>query len=207
MNTLSSLLKFIANSIAPIVSNQTAKKVLAAPNGAAGKPSFRELQASDITSGTLATARIPDLDASKINSGTFSANRIPNLPASKISSGTLPIARGGTGSTSSSTQSGSFTSSTGTVNTSSTIFKKWGNVVQATLVVRNSHNVSAGNNMYEGRLTTTALQPTISVRGVGMWNACNFIGSIDSSGNIEVRVFGNQLPSNTDVRISFTYLV
>lgn len=93
MNTLSSLLKFIANSIAPIISNQTAKKVLAAPNGATGKPSFRELQASDITSGTLADARIPNLDASKVNSGTFTANRIPELDASKITSGVFPQAR------------------------------------------------------------------------------------------------------------------
>lgn len=93
MNTLSSLLKFIANSIAPIISNQTAKKVLAAPNGATGKPSFRELQASDITSGTLATARIPNLDASKITSGAFDTARIPNIAASKVTSGAFAAAR------------------------------------------------------------------------------------------------------------------
>ncbi len=87
MNTLSSLLKFIANGIAPIISNQTAKKVLAAPNGATGKPSFRELGASDITSGTFATERIPNLDASKINSGTINTSRVPDLDASKVTSG------------------------------------------------------------------------------------------------------------------------
>lgn len=93
MNTLSSLLKFIANSIAPIISNQTAKKVLAAPNGATGKPSFRELGASDITSGTFATDRIPNLDASKINSGTISTERIPALDASKVASGVFNKSR------------------------------------------------------------------------------------------------------------------
>ena len=93
MNTLSSLLKFIANSIAPIISNQTAKKVLAAPNGATGKPSFRELGASDITSGTFTTDRIPNLDASKINSGTISTSRIPDLDASKVTSGAFDAAR------------------------------------------------------------------------------------------------------------------
>lgn len=93
MNTLSSLLKFIANSIAPIISNQTAKKVLAAPNGATGKPSFRELGASDITSGAFTTDRIPNLDASKINSGTLNTARIPNLDASKVTSGTFATAR------------------------------------------------------------------------------------------------------------------
>jgi hypothetical protein len=45
--------------------------------------------ASEITSGTFSTARIPNLAASKITSGTFDAARIPNLNASKITSGTF----------------------------------------------------------------------------------------------------------------------
>ena len=49
--------------------------------------------ASDITSGTLAAARIPNLDASKITSGTFATARIPGLDASKITSGTISIDR------------------------------------------------------------------------------------------------------------------
>src|SRR5690606_5694355 len=49
--------------------------------------------ASDINSGTLATARIPNLDASKITSGVLHANRIPNLNASKITAGTLGVDR------------------------------------------------------------------------------------------------------------------
>ena len=58
------------------------------------------VDASDVASGTLATARIPSLAASKITSGTFATARIPNLSAAKITSGTLPVARGGTGQTS-----------------------------------------------------------------------------------------------------------
>lgn len=50
-------------------------------------------EAADITSGTLADARIPNLDASKITSGTFAAARIPGLDASKITSGTISIDR------------------------------------------------------------------------------------------------------------------
>lgn len=49
--------------------------------------------AGDITSGTLAAARIPSLDASKIASGTLAAARIPALDASKITSGTISIDR------------------------------------------------------------------------------------------------------------------
>ena len=65
------------------------------------------LPASAISSGTFATARIPNLPASIITSGTFATARIPSLPASIITSGTLatariptvPVAKGGTGAT------------------------------------------------------------------------------------------------------------
>ena len=49
--------------------------------------------AGDITSGTLADARIPSLNASKISAGTFADGRIPNLGTSKITSGTFADAR------------------------------------------------------------------------------------------------------------------
>lgn len=38
-----------------------------------------QISATDITSGTFATARIPNLAASKITSGTFNADRLPNM--------------------------------------------------------------------------------------------------------------------------------
>ncbi|WP_207680668.1 hypothetical protein [Desulfonema magnum] len=47
------------------------------------------LDAAKITSGTLNIEQIPDLDAGKITSGTLSAEQIPNLDAGKITSGTL----------------------------------------------------------------------------------------------------------------------
>ena len=49
--------------------------------------------ASNITSGTLATAQIPNLDASKITTGTLASAQVPNLDASKITTGTLADAR------------------------------------------------------------------------------------------------------------------
>ena len=51
------------------------------------------LNASNITSGTIDDARIPSLDASKITSGTIDDARIPNLNASKITGGTFASAR------------------------------------------------------------------------------------------------------------------
>ena len=56
-------------------------------------PSQHTHAASDVTSGTFATARIPNLAASKITSGTFATARIPDLSASKITSGTLNNSR------------------------------------------------------------------------------------------------------------------
>jgi hypothetical protein len=47
------------------------------------------LNGSNITSGTVAAARIADLDAAKIASGTLSSDRLP----------TVPVAKGGTGAT------------------------------------------------------------------------------------------------------------
>lgn len=55
--------------------------------------SLTSLNGSNISSGTVAAARIASLDASKITSGTFDAARIPSLDASKITSGTIDIAR------------------------------------------------------------------------------------------------------------------
>ena len=51
------------------------------------------LDASKTTTGSFGTARIPSLDASKITSGSFGTARIPSLDASKITSGTFGTAR------------------------------------------------------------------------------------------------------------------
>jgi hypothetical protein len=56
-------------------------------------PVVANLDASVITTGSFAEARIPNLPASKITSGTFSASVIGDLPASKITSETFDAAR------------------------------------------------------------------------------------------------------------------
>lgn len=60
-------------------------------------PSAHVHSGADITSGTVAAARIDVLDAAKITTGTFDAARIPNLDAAKITTGVLGTARLGTG--------------------------------------------------------------------------------------------------------------
>jgi hypothetical protein len=51
------------------------------------------LNATNIASGTLDAARVPDLDAAKITTGTLDAARVPDLDAAKITTGTLDAAR------------------------------------------------------------------------------------------------------------------
>jgi len=64
----------------------------AAAHGLGGADEL-SLDASQIASGILSAARIPNLDASKITSGVFDVARIPNLDASKITSGVFDVAR------------------------------------------------------------------------------------------------------------------
>lgn len=198
MNTLSSLLKFIANSIADIITDQDAKKVLAAPNGAAGKPSFRELQASDITSGELATDRIPSLDASKIASGTLASGRLP----------TVPISKGGSGQIGITTPSISISTTTGTLDSYNV--RQWGKVVQLTLYVKKqSYDTPAGGDIYEGTINTASLRPTISTRGNGYYGHIPIAGAISYEGVIQVRNISSStaLNKNTVVAVNFIYLI
>lgn len=62
-------------------------------SGTVAEARIANLPATKITSGTFDAARIPNLDAGKITSGTLSADRIPSLSASKITDGTLSADR------------------------------------------------------------------------------------------------------------------
>ena len=62
-------------------------------SGTLGSARIPNLDAGKITTGTLGTGRIPNLDAGKITTGTLGTGRIPNLDAGKITTGTLGSAR------------------------------------------------------------------------------------------------------------------
>lgn len=54
---------------------------------------IKNIDASQVISGTFVTERIPNLDASKIASGTFASARIPSLNANKINDGVFAVGR------------------------------------------------------------------------------------------------------------------
>jgi hypothetical protein len=78
-----------ANPSTALDVNGTITATAFAGNGA----NLQNLNAANITSGTLNSNRVPALDASKITFGALDPNRVPNLDASKIASGTLDVNR------------------------------------------------------------------------------------------------------------------
>lgn len=74
-------------------SNTNIAGTLTATTFSGSGASLTNLDADNISSGTVPTARIPNLSANKITSDTLATARIPNLSANKITSDTLNIAR------------------------------------------------------------------------------------------------------------------
>ena len=83
-------LETLLSTLAPLVHQHAASDI---SSGTLDTARIPDLDASKVTSGTLADARIPNLSASKTNSGTFDVARIPDLDAAKVASGTLAVAR------------------------------------------------------------------------------------------------------------------
>jgi len=98
-NTLSgTVANFQAGSFFGNGANLTSLSGTNISSGTVAAARIASLAASKITSGTFADARIPSLAASKITSGTFATARIPSLDTSKITSGLLGGDRIATGS-------------------------------------------------------------------------------------------------------------
>lgn len=92
----------------------------------------------------------------------------------------------------------------------SSSYIKCGNVVQLNLTVKKSNSTAAENDVFNGTLTDTALQPNSSgtIGGEGYINALYMAGHITTSGGIVVRnAGGSSLAANTEVTVSFTYII
>ena len=89
----------------------------------------------------------------------------------------------------------------------STTIKRFANVVQLLLKVKNSSSVADGGDIYTATISTTALRPAVSARGSGYYGARAIIGSIGTDGAITIRLSGASLSANTSVHCGFTYLV
>ena len=141
---------------------------------------------ADITSGTVAYARLPTgtasstvaigdhthtgstisaLDAGDTTTGTFADARIPNLNASKITAGTLVVARGGTG----------VTAKTGTGN-----------------VVLSASPTFTGTAVFAGASFSSA--PTKSALGIPYYVSGGYTG-----GKITVSSSAPSTPANGDI--------
>ena len=98
----------------------------------------------------------------------------------------------------------SISSATGVLN--STNIRRFGNVVQLTINVKNSSAIAAGGLLYKGTISTTSLRPKIVVTGGGRNAARHGIGTISTSGVIEIYV-STAWSANAAADFSFTYLI
>lgn len=71
----------------------TTTQPLSVPSVTGSGQNLTELNAGNLSSGTVPLARLPGLPASQITSGTISQNRLTSLNADSLVSGTVPLAR------------------------------------------------------------------------------------------------------------------
>ena len=98
----------------------------------------------------------------------------------------------------------SISSTTGTLNSSN--IKRFGNVVQLTINVKNSSAIAAGGLLYKGTISTTSLRPKIVATGGGRNASRHGIGTISTAGVIEIYV-STAWSANAAADFSFTYLI
>ncbi|MFZ4576323.1 MAG: beta-propeller fold lactonase family protein, partial [Phycisphaerales bacterium] len=151
---------------------------------------LENLDASKITTGTLAAAQIPNLDASKITTGTLATAQIPNLDASKITTGTLADARLSTnvallGSNQTFTGTTNFTSNVGIGTAAS----------QAILDVRGSGTFRNGHIAYFQNNDATGSGIAIQINATRTSAQNNFATFYNAAGAVVGRIEGFDLQS------------
>lgn len=91
-----------------------------------------------------------------------------------------------------------------------TNIRRFGNVVQLRLTVRNDASVASGGNVFVGTIDTTALRPIIGATGGSFYGAHAIAGVIGADGTITIRNASSTAVSITGTytaTVSFTYIV
>ena len=104
-----------------------------------------------------------------------------------------------------STPTANITTTTGTL-VSSTV-KKYGNIVQLLMTVKNTSTIAEGSNVYAGTLTTSALQPLMTSTGGSYYGTSAITATLATDGGIVIRNEGASKSFTSDVNVSFTYIV
>lgn len=106
----------------------------------------------------------------------------------------------------STTGTGIVTRSGGATLTSST-WRRFGNVVQLTIVINTTSSTNTGSNAFTGTINNSTFIPKIPI------NSSSYNGStvlncfIDASGNVTCRVLASNLGSGKELTIGFTYVI
>lgn len=101
----------------------------------------------------------------------------------------------------------SITASSGTLN--NTVIRRFGNVVQLDISVRNTASTASGGNIFAGTISTTALRPLMVTTGASYYGSYAIGATISTAGAIAVRNADSRSLSavTSNINISFTYIV
>ena len=96
---------------------------------------------------------------------------------------------------------------TGGANLESSTWRRFGNVVQLTIVIKSTSSTNAGSNCFTGVINDSTFIPKIPI------NSSTYNGStgvncyIDENGNIYFRVINNTYNANVESTVGFTYVI
>lgn len=140
--------------------------------------------------------------ASDVTSGTFGSDRIPSLDASKIGSGTLSVTHGGTGQSGVSVESviANIASAGSNCSVTSATFHQWGKVGQLFISIKVSAAKSSGDVL---ATLVTGKRPVQTTPLMNTANINQFCAAY-SNGQIQAK---SSLTSGTTVYVVGTYVI